>query len=671
MKLQNIKWLISLALSPLFVDCGKSEVSVADQGDITVQLSHHYSNALAPAMERQSTNPTETESTEKVRTLKYFICDGGLVTTLSENFASEDGSFKLQRSELTPTSKIYVVANDHLIPQGQAIAQGSQESLLTNLSTSQSGDNGQIKGLVMSAVSSLSEAIQGRVLDLQMRRNLARFDLNIQQNVGIEVVSITIDGLATASSVFDQYVVPSENKATYVSHFQSPVTETIKGLFYAHPRVVGLSAATARLKILYHGNLVTLEKTIGQIKRNYIHRISLAANLGSIDLNISDSPMETGDSDDPINSDLTIRLDKVQSQPGEGATISTDAMRINLPYWGNSSVIVLDAAPGVSLESVQGKTDDFAITPLSPDGLSYQITTSANIRQGNDKKAIVLNFLHPNDNHNNHYRIIVSIDNCAAFPMVSFNNLDWMTYNAIGKNPNLYPLLTGYNDVRDIYKRSGNWSTFMGGGWQWGPRPGKNGVQIMVPQAGVEAYGYAALPTINGNIIGGNATAIWQETTTPCPNGWRVPTYDEYQTIWPPNGTILKENAPTEYTTTKGNTLSAVIETFGGSYKTNITGGADVYADAKNLIISKDNFEIIFPITGFRVANGTFRHANGGLVWNGLGLHLGTETYYWCANKFNANYIAVGLQNKVSQNNTNNRNHNVWYSVRCVRPHKQ
>lgn len=657
--MNHIKYLMIFV--PFFmIGCNKTTEELQNNDEFSVQLTRTYSNEAST-----------TNEEEKMYTLKYFICDGGKVTAISHDLTAEEGSFKLDRRAITPTSKIYAVANHQLFPSVEEITVGSSETLFSTLKTAQSGNNGQIKVLAMSAIASLKGIESGKVLYLQMKRNMARFDLNIQQDVGIEVSAISAHGLATESSVFENGTANSENSATYRSDYGTPVTDNIKGLFYAHPRAVGSSAAVIEIDVKYNGRLVTINVPLGEIKRNCIHKINVIANFGEISVTVDVSGMEEGDSDNTQNEDLILKIDNAESVLDEGVTVAADGMRLDLPYWGTNTTMALAAQAGTILASVEGATDDFTITPISDDGLRYQITTSGNKRTNGEKRAVVLNFSLPNDKHGNLFRIIVSINNYAPFPIITIGKLDWMVYNAYSKNPSDYPQFFEGTDLRYMYQ-AGSWHKYTGVSYQWGPRPGRNGVQITLNSWGSESYGYGALPTINGAIIG--TPTIWEGVTSPCPDGWRLPTYKEFQTIFPSNGTTLQENIPTPYTTSEVGNLTAVIETFGGTHLTNIVGsGAEggSYVLAKNIIISNDQFEIIFPIGGFRKANGTFKPTpTSPSVWNGLGTNVGVEAYYWCADKTKANFVAVGIANRVIQNNTNNREHNAWYHARCVRTSK-
>lgn len=649
-------------------------VACRDKGGVVhaefvgVALSRQYSNDLLQ----------DQQEGEPINSLRYYICDGGVVSFRSPDLAAgaaDEQTIQVDKSYVTSTSKIYALANGELAADvDRLVVVGAAESVLTSLSTSQSGSNGQVQMLAFGAAEALSAYQNGGVIPLKLKRNMARFDLSIQKNVPIEVLAVKVDGLQTAGSVFEQGRVTSDNTASYVSDFAAPQTKSIEGLFYAHPSIEGSAAAVVTVDAKYNGNLVTLRTKVDRIDRNTIHVIGVVSSMGVLSLDMSISGMEMGDSDTVGKNEMSLRIDKDKCQLPSGASVSDDGLRLHMPYWGASATIVLDAPEGLIFKGANDQTDNFSITPTAdaPQGLSYRITTGANNRTNGDKKTILLSFSHPDDKYNNEMRLAVVIENFAAFPAVSLADLDWMHSNVRGQNPTLYQQFFNDQDVRTMLDKPALWSEFAGRSYQWGPRPGKNGVQIsFYPLGGEFAYGHGELPTLNGAIIG--TPTQWSGPTVPCPAGWRLPTYAEFASIWPPNNTTVPiDAAPTQYTI-NGKQYSAVIETFGGSYHSNITNSGIITGSsqkARSLLISDGQTRLIFPICGFRKPNGTFK-PDATTQYNNYGLGVGAEAFYWCGDKGpTGQYVAVGISNQVIQNHQNNREHNAWYSVRCVRKTK-
>lgn len=675
--MKHIKQIATLVILILTIGCNGTDKELKKEGEFTIHLTRSYSN---------ETSPTSNES-EKINTLRYFVCENEKVVIISKNLAGGEEVITIPETDVTRTSTIYVIANGELTGKMSTITVGSDETIFSSLETAQSGNNGQVEAIAMSTFASRGSIPIGSALTLRLQRNIARFDLKIKPNSGIEVVGVRIVGLATASSLFENGTTTSVNSATYVGNFTTPYTESVKGLLYAHPRVVGESAAVVEADVRFNGKLATLTAPLSEIQRNCVNTISIAVtppdpnpdpdpdpSTGSISMEIITTDMEEGDSNSTQPGEkVTIKIDKAQSILDDGVSVSEDGKRLNLPYWGTSTTIALVAPTGTTLKSVDGSIDDFMITPVAGSETNYQISTSSNARAGSGKKAVLLNFTFPDNTLENNYRISVTIDNYAVFPIITIDGLDWMIHNAFSRNEIDYAKIPDVKDIREIYSDPAQWAKFTGKGCQWGPRAGigANGTQYMVAAWEIQKYVQSDLIYANGDIIGGSKTKIWEGVSSPCPEGWRVPTYAEYQSIWPPQGTTLQENVPIEYNSQTGKKLTAVIETFGGNYPCHSHMGPST-ANAKNMIIKSGTVELLFPIAGYRTPNGAFTNPDTGKsLYTGLGIGIGTEVYYWCSDRNNENYVAVGIADNVIQNNTTDRTPNMWYYQRCVRAPKQ
>lgn len=383
------------------VSCQKTE-RVEGEEQLILSVSNPYSNGLSQ----------QESKDEQIRSLRYYICDGGQVRVISNDFAANHTAVKLEKADITPTAKIYMIANGELSDQLGAIGVGSDEALFATLETRFGQSNGQVEAIAMSASVPLGAYLNGGVVPVKLKRNMARFDLSIQQNVGIEVESITVHGLPTAGSVFENGTVSSENTALYTSNFTVAHTESVEGLFYCHERPVGGSAAVAQINVRYGGNLTTLTAPIGDIRRNSICRLAVVANMGSVSATVDVSGIEEGDNDNPPNTDPKFDIHSINSS-NTGVSLSKDKKLINMPYSGATVDFTLSTKDdGVDLKSVEGAIDNFTITRgNSIVGPTYTITTSPNKRIGTDNRVVILNFTLPSDKSANVHQIMVSIEN--------------------------------------------------------------------------------------------------------------------------------------------------------------------------------------------------------------------------------------------------------------------
>lgn len=258
-----MKQIVILAMLIILIGCNKTDDKWSMEDDFTIKLTRSYSNA-------QSSTPDEGE---RVNTLRYFVCEKGKVTVISNDLAGSEGTIKIEEKDMTPRSNVYVIANGELSNQMSSIVVGCDETLFTSLETAQSGNNGQIEAIAMSAFASRGNTEIGSAMTLQLQRNMARFDLEIKPNEGIELLNIRVVGLSTTSSLFENSTTNSVHTATYIENFSTPLTESVKGLFYAHPRRVGESAAVVEADVRFNGKLTLLTAPLSEIKRNCIHTI--------------------------------------------------------------------------------------------------------------------------------------------------------------------------------------------------------------------------------------------------------------------------------------------------------------------------------------------------------------------------------------------------------------
>lgn len=658
-----MKQLAILATLLILMGCKETGQDQA-KGDLTINLTRSYSNAA----------PYDQEDGEKINTLRYFICEQGVIKIISENIAGGQGVIKIDQNLITPLCNIYVIANGELSAQIGDVTVGAQQSVFSTLETAQSDNNGQVRAIAMAAFVSHAELAAGAGATLRLRRNMARFDLDVAQDQGIEVLDVRVVGLATSSTLFPTATENSPNTASYVSDFESPVTESIRGLFYAHPRAWTDMGTVVEADVRFNGKLTTLTSSVSQIQRNCINTIAIKLSYtppsnpteNPVTMEITTSPMLDGDSSQgQPGQKYSIELDPTQSTLPPQVSISDDGQQLILPYWGVQATIAIKAPLGTTLSHVDGAVDGLSVTPIAGQPLHYTISTLGNTRIGTEKKAVLLNFTFPDNTLNNKYRITVIIDNYSAFHILTLDGLDWMEYNAFSKNLTDYHVLPQGSDIRDAYRNASDWARFTGKACQWGPRQAST--QYLVAAWQVQQYIQSDLININGQIVGGSKTQLWDGLDSPCPRGWRIPTIEEFRSIWPPDGTTIQSGTPVSYTSPSGNNLSAVIETFGGSYPTH-SGDGPSSAQAQNLIIKSGAQELLFPIAGYRTPDGVFTDPDTGKsLYTGLGAGMGSHVYYWCSDRSGKNYVALGIANGISRNDLHDHTPNMWYYQRCVR----
>ncbi|MEG2495083.1 MAG: hypothetical protein RSB32_05205 [Mucinivorans sp.] len=625
-----------------------------DQKTVLLDLSFSrtYSNMVGEA-------PSD-QIDQTINSITIFVVDGGVVKLKIPKVDMSSSLINIK--QVGSQAKLYTIANAELCPAAASIVVGSPESDLLKLATTQSDDNGKVKGLVMSQMMLLDGVGNGDKVTLGLERSMARFDLKIEAGRGIEVKQVKVIGLPTSAPVFACGTMAADlNDAQVDITFPTPASSSVERLFYTHPLKGSPQGPTLTIEALYNGVHTTINKRLPSVARNTIYTLSLSGLNDLLRLNIDVSELIDGDQTTINGSNRVILLDKTKSVVDAQTTIDESGMRLRLPYTKTQATVVLDGDFDKKFVGQLGTIPGFSITPVSDaadayQGSRYLITTDNQTKIGSNKNAVVLTFAPKDENDPSRMsRIVVEAENFAPFPVTTIEGIDWMSFNASSNETAFYPVLEDGQSLRDFMSVNASWREYSGHQYQWGPRNGTLNLLTWV-QDGV---GWQKLPNINGGITPSNATK-WTGASMPCPRGWRVASSDDFQYIWPQHGTVIPlDGTTTTYTTAKGQTYTASIQSFGGWYMSHEDGGA-----ARNLIITDGVKELIFPIAGYRPPNGW---DVTGRQYSGYGTCMGTRSYWWCEDKVNGKVVRMGIEDGRILNTATGFGHNCWLSVRCVR----
>lgn len=237
-----------------------------------------------------------------------------------------------------------------------------------------------------------------------------------------------------------------------------------------------------------------------------------------------------------------------------------------------------------------------------------------------------------------------------TIPSVVIGNLEWMIYNGCGRSRELYPPLEVNQTVRDVYQQK--WHKYSAN-CMWGDR---------LPPVKPLIYPWEVVQSLNtGGTSIGSSVPSWpnNSTTIPCPEGWRVPTKEEINMIWPDHSV----DAVGKYTK-GGVTYTATIED---------SGAPDIFVNAtttispKIYVLSFGKNELIFPMTGWRRRNDYA--GNQALV----AVDAGVAFYLWTQSKGSAGWTAyiVGVTRENKSFNAASSGQEAmteaYNGVRCVR----
>lgn len=621
-------------LLPLLLMPGCGEEAPAADTPLCVGISRTYTN-LGDA-------PQDTPDF-RISALSGYICDGGVVKWLSHELCDATGRITLPAA-FRNTGTLYLIANKSVCLAADDIAVGSPESGLAAL-VSTVGDDFAPTELLMSDVVPLASFESSGTPTVSLKRNMGRFDLVPDQSV--TVYSVSVSGLPASGTVFrDGSAAPAAQTVTFDAAFADGQSAKVERLFYSHEfSAETQNRLTVAVEASCNGVRTRVVTTLAAVQRNCIYRLRVGAPNGIIAADITQADLEDGD-DVTIGKPESkrIRIDPEHSLLPENCALSQDNLQLTFDYRGGEATLALTGSGAQRFVRFDGAIKEFSVTP-QPDG-RFQIHVGAYTSElGSENPSAVLYFAAADETDPGRFQTIAVVTHYyAPFDIVSIGGTEWMQVNSPGVSPQNFQIISEGETYRELYKT--NWNAYGAKGNQWGPRPGKDGVVLSWPAWENIYYWYNGsiiytnLPNINGAIIGGNDCVRWNG---PCPDGWRLPTAAEFGRIWPTNGLTITDT-PTAYTTSYGN-FTATIEKLGNNC----------------LIISDGTNEIIFPIAGFRAANGVLNNGYDYLGWD-----VGKSAYYWCGDRNKgSNVMIYGISGGVCSATLHNPAN--WNQVRCVR----
>lgn len=372
------------------------------------------------------------------------------------------------------------------------------------------------------------------------------------------------------------------------------------------------------------------------------HNLSL--DVGENAVLLSDFTInDWGISDIPISPDVAspIEIDPALTVPGEDVELSLTDMWLHFRNTGGSATLTFTGDYDKEYKIIDG---DSRLT-IEPQTGTYKNNvlkiTATQLEDGNEyiTRLLVTN---PLLTASKGIELTISVDG-SEIRSVEMGGLTWMEFNGIGRSLSLYRYSSRYS-TREIYAK--DWGKFSGL-FMWGPRATESA--MLYP------WDVVSTPIKANPII--NTTTDWTQeyTNIPCPEGWRLPTFEEYGLIFPDHMKAL----PVSYQR-NGVQYKAFIEE-SGCPEIPIEGGSPI--QTKLFIISDGTNELIIPMTGWHTKDPT------------VGQNAGKSFFLWAQNRGSTSNTAklVGLFSAGTICNNGNIGNETYaysdsyHSIRCVK----
>lgn len=451
-------------------------------------------------------------------------------------------------------TRMYCVANASLDAQ-EKVTQESDFS--KSVIASVDGENSA--PCFLSAVKEIyaqSDA-DSREITVELKHGVARFDLNTSADDKILISEVTIDDAPAETYIFAEKTRVSDNTVSYVKKYAPAFNGKDAGAFYVFEST---QPVTATIRGTYNEIPVRIQIEIPVVERNKVYELEVL-NAGStlegvfVVKDWEEGETVTGKPD----TELGIMISGAHCVLPDGVSVDFDHNLVDVPASGvDGMTLAFVGDTRIDITRVEGLTEGLSVGDVSvedtDDGIvsSFDVSVPAqtNGRLGYSVFVHVKNALLSDSYDFVEIRVAPSEHQIET---VEIGGSVWMAFNATSPDldDQIYPL-DGLS-VEDMYKY--NWIGTVGGLFQFGRQ------YMYIPWVGYS----------KPNNLGGQVQDIpWQSPThMPCPEGYRLPTRDEFESLLPKGQAV-----PGSYVAGNGEHITATLHTSEGTLvtPTGVTG---------------------------------------------------------------------------------------------------
>ncbi len=470
-----------------------------------------------------------------------FAPDGLLRKNVINNYDTE--GINLMKGA---TRALYCVSGvDIEVPEGMT----EDEFALSEITTEEGATSAP---LFLSAYSPIEESQMN--CELTMKRGVARIDLDAR-DADMDISSITVDDAPASTYVFSEAgVMPDAGSTIYTYEYAQAPTGIDKGVFM-------IFESNREVHISVHGSVdgteITVPAVIETVARNKVYTLRVYDKNATVKAEFTMADWEDGDTvNGAPDTSRGLTIDPETSVFPEGVTVDYINNIVEIPDSGvkgmkiafNSEMRVdIDTicyyGERVAIDSIDAKhvkftsekaynTDNGVITKFNVD-IAPQLKGRPEYEIKMYVKKTVMNTSYD-------YVTIRVAPSRFQIATVELAGITWMAFNSTSPDPNDQIYVDEGKTVEDMYIE--DWVNCTGGLFQFGRK-----------------YRYIPYQGYNPcNDLGGQKQDIpWvHESHMPCPEGFRIPTIQEWQTLFP-EGTRLEGG--TSFTAGNGEIIDVEI----------------------------------------------------------------------------------------------------------------
>lgn len=419
----------------------------------------------------------------------------------------------------------------------------------------------------------------GADIHVAMKRGVARIDLNTTADSKTIIKEVIVEDAPEETCPFVENKQASDKTITYRKEQADGFGREQKDLFrlFESRRPVHIV-----LRGTYEGTPIRLKVELPTVERNKVYELAVLNAGATLEGSFEIKPWEEGETVvGKPDTNRRILIDKAKSKIPEGVTVDYENNLIEVPATGASEMtLAFVADTRIDIASTEGAGNGASVGSISMSEEADGIVSAFNVSvdaQGNGRLgySVLVHLKNALLSSTYDYVEIRVAPSDHQIETVEMGGSVWMAFNARSRelDDQIYPLDGA--TVEDMYRTS--WLNTIGGLFQSGR------LYMYVPWQGYNP---------SNNLGNQTANTPWtSDTHMPCPEGYRVPTIAELESLLPAG-----QELPGTYTAGNGETITATLHQGEGELMTP-TGVKGTQHYVK--LASKDTERTLFiPLAG-------------------------------------------------------------------------